>query len=147
MLAWSEFALATYSNAEVIAINQEPGGSAAVRIAGDDLTLPAAGSPNPCPIGRFDNCTNVWGRLLTTGAELAIAFVNNGPASVEVHCAAACFHRIPQRGGHVLPANASFRVRKLWSHAWLPGNVGLDLAATAEARGGSRMFRLVPAAD
>ena len=40
MLKWTPYALATYSNEEVIAVNQDPLGVAAVRLAGEDLTWP-----------------------------------------------------------------------------------------------------------
>jgi hypothetical protein len=141
VLAWSKYALETYSNEEVIQLNQEPGGVAAVRIAGDDLV----GPPTPCadPEGRFNNCTNVWGRLLTRGNELAIAFVNNGLAAVEVHCDVACFNEIPQRPGTKLSAKG-YRVRDLWSHTWLSSTNGLNLSATVAGQGGQRLFRLVP---
>lgn len=144
MLTWSKYALETYSNEEVIKLNQEPGGVAAVRIAGDDLIGPT----KPCadPEGRLNNCTNVWGRLLTQGNELAIAFVNNGPTSTEVHCDATCFGKIPQRPGTKLCAKG-YKVRDLWSHASLPSTVGLNLSATVAGNGGQRLFRLAPLAQ
>jgi alpha-galactosidase len=37
MLQWSDYALETYSNAELIAINQDPLGTPAQRIVGNDL--------------------------------------------------------------------------------------------------------------
>ncbi len=42
VLAWSAYALETYSNAEVIAINQDPFGSPAQRIVGAALTFPCS---------------------------------------------------------------------------------------------------------
>jgi hypothetical protein len=42
VLAWSEYALETYSNAEAIAINQDPLGSPAFRIVGGDLSVPCS---------------------------------------------------------------------------------------------------------
>ncbi len=47
MLAWSDYALETYSNAELISINQDPLGSAAQRVAGGDLKFPCSGPPSP----------------------------------------------------------------------------------------------------
>ena len=44
VLAWSPYALETYSNAEAIAINQDPLGSPAFRIVGGDLQSPCSGS-------------------------------------------------------------------------------------------------------
>jgi hypothetical protein len=43
VLAWSDYALETYSNAELISINQDPLGSAARRIVGGDLAFPCHG--------------------------------------------------------------------------------------------------------
>ena len=43
MLQWSDYALETYSNSELIAINQDPLGRAARRIAGGDLPFPCHG--------------------------------------------------------------------------------------------------------
>ena len=43
VLAWSPYALETYSNAEAIAINQDPLASPAFRIVGADLTVPCSG--------------------------------------------------------------------------------------------------------
>jgi hypothetical protein len=44
VLAWSSYALETYSNAEVLAINQDPLGIPAQRIVGGDLTFPCGSS-------------------------------------------------------------------------------------------------------
>lgn len=46
MLAWSPYALETYSNAEAIAINQDLLGSSAFRMVGDDLAFPCSGDGN-----------------------------------------------------------------------------------------------------
>ena len=43
VLQWSDYALETYSNAELIAINQDPLGRAARRIVGGDLPFPCHG--------------------------------------------------------------------------------------------------------
>ena len=43
VLAWSPYALETYSNAEAIAINQDSLGSPAFRVVGGDLAFPCAG--------------------------------------------------------------------------------------------------------
>jgi len=48
MLQWSDYALETYSNAELIAVNQDPLGSAAQRVVGGDLKFPCNGRP-PAP--------------------------------------------------------------------------------------------------
>jgi hypothetical protein len=43
VLGWSDYALETYSNAELVAVNQDVLGSPAQRIVGDDLTFPCTG--------------------------------------------------------------------------------------------------------
>jgi len=43
VLAWSAYALETYSNAELIAVNQDALGSPAARIVGGDLAFPCSG--------------------------------------------------------------------------------------------------------
>ena len=49
MLQWSPYALETYSNAELIAINQDPLGKAATRVVGGDLPFPCNA---PAPPGK-----------------------------------------------------------------------------------------------
>jgi hypothetical protein len=44
VLAWTDYALETYSNAELIAVNQDSLGSPAFRIAGKDLKFPCGAS-------------------------------------------------------------------------------------------------------
>eukprot|EP00038_Savillea_parva_P025951 m.50314 g.50314 ORF g.50314 m.50314 type:complete len:571 (+) comp7229_c0_seq2:61-1773(+) len=46
VLQWSDYALETYSNDELIAINQDPLGKAAKRIVGDDLDFPCKDEPS-----------------------------------------------------------------------------------------------------
>ena len=46
MLQWSDYALETYSNAELIAVNQDPLGAAAQRVVGGDLKFPCS-APAP----------------------------------------------------------------------------------------------------
>ena len=76
VLNWSRFALETYSNIEVLAINQDPvqpgakGGSGykvGKRLAGSDLALPCNASSSP------QSCFNVWGRPLSDGKSFALA--------------------------------------------------------------------------
>lgn len=43
VLAWSDYAMETYSNSELVGINQDPLGSAARRIVGGDLSFPCGG--------------------------------------------------------------------------------------------------------
>lgn len=137
VLKWSDYALETYSNEEVIALDQEPNSLAAVRIAGDDLSYPC----NTSVAGT--TCTNVWGRQLRSGGALAIAMVNNGDSACEITCDTSCLGAIG-----VELSEDGYSVRDLWAHSELEFMVGpasgLSLTAMVEGGGGNRLFRLEP---
>eukprot|EP01047_Picozoa_sp_COSAG01_P030327 COSAG01_NODE_2111_length_8407_cov_2.098700_2_plen_151_part_00 len=143
MLTGSKYALATYSNTEVLAVNQDkvqpgakgPGSGFKVgrRLLGGDLAL-------PCKPGSA-NCTNVWGRPLSNG-DLALAFVNNGAANATVTCDAECWKLLLDGA----PPAAKYTLRDLWSHADVAvvtttPQAGFSFAATVTPNGGSRLFR------
>ena len=66
VLTWSEYALETYSNTRVIAVNQDMvEHGAGARIAGGDLSF-------PCTPSAVDTCSNVWGRVL---ADKCVVFI------------------------------------------------------------------------
>ena len=88
------------------------------------------------------NCTNVWGRALRSGGEIAIAFVNNAPESRSVACDAACFGRLD--GMEASSSSKGYSVRDLWSHTQLPEPIALNLSALVPGNGGVRLFRLKP---
>jgi alpha-galactosidase len=135
VFAWSVFALDTYSNAEAIALNQEPNARAARRLAGGDLLGPSA----PCPAA---NCTNVWGRSLRSPAgAVALAMVNNGAGAANVTCDARCF-------GDLLDPSRAYAVRDLWAHAALPQLAGGGaLTLDVPGDGGCRLVTLSPALE
>ena len=138
MLGWSSFALETYSNDEVIQLNQEPNARAAVRLVGGELD-----GPSTChKRSATTTCTNVWGRALRSGGEIAIAFVNNAPESRSVACDAACFGRLD--GMDASSSSKGYSVRDLWSHTQLPEPIDLNLSALVPGNGGVRLFRLKP---
>ena len=78
----SEYTLATYTNAQAIAINQRTP-KQGIRLAGDDIA-PCASHKAPGP-----NCTNVWGKQLTE-TSWALFLMNAGSAPFDVACDAAC---------------------------------------------------------
>jgi len=67
-----------YTNAEVIAIDQDVLGKQGRRIVGDDF--------------GFFTTTNVWGRELSKG--WAVAFVNTGDSSSEITCDMDCLRQM-----------------------------------------------------
>eukprot|EP01052_Picozoa_sp_SAG31_P025710 SAG31_NODE_2272_length_6038_cov_37.265196_4_plen_154_part_00 len=153
MLTWSKYALETYSNVEVLAINQDPvlpgaappgsGYKVGKRLVGGDLALPCNGASA--------NCSNVWGRPLSDGKSYVLAFVNNMASEDNVRCCGDCFSNLFYGA---TPA-ASYTVRDLWAHADV-GHLSRDAMttdtnapscynATVPPNGGSRIFKLTPA--
>jgi len=96
----SPYALETYSNAEVIAINQNRGRFPdfpyqGTRLAGGNLT---------------DNKgTNIWGKALDDGS-FAVVFLNNFPQVMNITCDQACFEQMKFKPG------VQLTVRDLWQH-------------------------------
>lgn len=82
----SNYTLQTYTNENVIKVNQDALGVAGERIAGADLSH--------C-IGGAATCTNVWSKPL--GAYIdglpaaAMVFINVGGSAADVHCDAVCW--------------------------------------------------------
>ena len=81
VLAWSPYALETYSNAELIAINQDPSAIPAFRIVGDDLPFPCSSNSGalasvvavPC---NANDPSQVWTYDSTTGFITPTLFAN-----------------------------------------------------------------------
>ena len=92
----------TYSNEELIEINQDKLGSPAKRIVGNDLAWPCRGGPT--------NCSNVWGRTLSSNSH-ALAFVNNGDKEAKLQCDEACFTKL-----NISSSVQKLAVRDLWAH-------------------------------
>ena len=78
VLKMSDYTLATYSNAAVIAVSQDPMCVAGTQVSGGKLS--------GCKTG---DCTSVWARPLT-GKGVAVAFLNVGPSTATGTCDAAC---------------------------------------------------------
>jgi hypothetical protein len=108
VLTWSRYALVTYSNVDLIAINQDRvdlgrASGPAVRLVGGDLVFPCvAPAPGPAAseaggvLQHFDealNCSNVWGRTLSSG-DLAVVLVNNRNSTAAVLCDGSCMAQL-----------------------------------------------------
>jgi len=74
--------LATYTNLDVIAINQDVDGRQGQRIVGGPLS------------GK--NATNVWAKRLSDGG-FAVAFANTGPVDADIACDPSCWAAIVDR--------------------------------------------------
>lgn len=135
----------TYSNEDVVAINQDPvqpgatGGSTfkvGKRLVGGDLALPCVK-----PI----NCSNVWGRPLSDGKSYALALVNNGNKTATIECDSACFTALLDGA----TASPKYTVKDLWSKAVeevsAVADAGFSYSAAVPPLGGSRIFKVTAA--
>jgi len=128
-LSVSTYALATWSNSEVIAVNQNHGRHpdfpySGFRITGTNLTQ--------------NSGTNIWGRALNDGS-FAVVFLNNFPNAMDITCDETCFAKMKYASGSKLT------VRDLWAHT----NVGTITvssftAKTVPGAGGCAMYRFSP---
>mgnify|MGYP001196683837 CR=1 FL=1 len=87
--------IATYTNQDVIAVNQDVLGKQGMRVVGSNMSAPGA--------------TNVWSKELFNG-DVAIAFANTKSTSEDISCDAKCFVKI---FGKMMPAAVC--ARDLWS--------------------------------
>jgi len=90
--AWD---LDTYSNAEVIAVDQDRAGRQGLRLAGGDL--------------GGNTGFNVWGKRLQDGSAVLL-FLNNANQAADVTCPAGCFTTMG------FTASDQLDVRDLWEH-------------------------------
>ena len=129
MLTWSKYALQTYGNTDVIAINQDPVKVPGARLAGGDLLFPCTGDSKCTPA----NATNVWGRLLSNG-DAALVFVNNNAAAASIECNAACLESVGARG--------SLSAKDLWTKSTEKVVASAGFRVEVPGNGSSRIFRL-----
>jgi alpha-galactosidase len=143
VLTWSKYALETYSNSEVIAVNQDMVvHGAGARIAGGDLSF-------PCTPSAADTCSNVWGRVLADKS-LAIVLVNNANGTATVTCDTACFKALADASS-VPISTGPFKATDLWSTEGNPividvASVAGGFSAPVAGGGGSRIFKLTASA-
>jgi alpha-galactosidase len=93
-----DFDLLTYSNTELIAVNQDPLGEQGTRILGGNLY-----------IGNDRSLTNMWARRLSSGQGYAAVFLNNSPKPVTMTCGSTCFSKMG------FTASDTIQIRDLWS--------------------------------
>ena len=126
------FVLETWSNEEVVAVNQElrPGGPyQGLRLTGGDLHWD--------PVQGRGSGVNVWGKPLPNGA-WALVFVNNGPNVSDIFCDKRCYQSVADT------THRSYNVRDLWARRsvgtfYTPQTL---LAKAVEPHGGVAMLRL-----
>jgi alpha-galactosidase len=127
--AVSAYALETWSNAEAIAVNQDPGNYPkfpypGFRLAGTNLNA--------------NSGTNIWGRALKDGS-FAVVFLNNNPSTMDITCDSACFAQMKY------PAGQKLGVRDLWAHTNLtPITAGSFTSKAVPGSGGCTMYRFTP---
>jgi alpha-galactosidase len=122
---FSTFLYETYTNIEVINVDQDSLGKQGQRIVGGDLSSTAT---DPF------NTTNVWARPLFDGTWAAV-FINVGPTAQTVTCDQECFAQM----GFVEPAYVI--ARDLWQHATVWSNSTLTYSTTLPPAGGVQMLQ------
>merc|ERR1740139_155177 len=92
--------LETYTNAEAIAISQDPLGHQGIRLFGGPLVDVGSSGPN--------GAVNICGRRLSGGAA-ALAFLNTGKGAVDLTCDHDCLSALG------LDPTAELAVRDVWA--------------------------------
>jgi len=128
----SDYSIVTYTNREVIAVNQDPRGAGGIRLVGGDL--------RPCINGS--TCLNVWGKPLVDGSWV-ITVVNAGSQVVTNFTCGLATNCLTATGW--LPTQ-KLVPRDLWQHQDLPGVQAQQgvVVPSLQALGGSAMFKLTP---
>jgi len=120
------FDLETFSNTEVIAVDQDILGVQGSRLNGSSLST-------------GESIINVWGRPLADDS-YALIFINNGDTTADIECNAECFGELGLTGGDTL------NVRDLWAHTDNGTTTGQTYVAYNVApQGGSVIVKLTPA--
>jgi len=123
----SSWDLETYTNIEVIQVDQDTLGVQGNRLSGSDLHGKVFGTKGG---------TNIWGRPLQTGA-WAVVFLNNYPYPTSITCDSSCFAQM------TLPSLVS--VRDLWAHTNNGTTTTVSYTVSnVPADGGSVMVRFDP---
>ncbi len=114
----------TYTNKELLAVNQDVLGVQGKRIVGGNLHF----------AGMIVPGTNIWAKSLSDGS-IAVVFVNTHAAPTFITCDAACLSKAGIRN-----TSSPFKVRDLWSHQGL-GTFANFFSATVDGNGASRAFQ------
>jgi len=123
----SAFDLQTYTNTEVIAVNQDP-------LLKQGEIIEKWGVPF-MPLS-----STVWARNLSDGSA-AVLLINSGPFGRNLTCSEVCWSRLPFKSGTELS------VRDLWAHVVsdVPTAIaGKPYSTRVEGWGASSMFRFIP---
>jgi len=122
----SQFDLTTYSNTEVIAVDQDPLGYQGIRAVGGNLS------------GNNASLTNIWAKLLSTNS-WALVFLNNAQTPMAITCDSKCFQEIGIR-----PSD-EVSIRDLWAHTNNGTTTGFQgYSPMVNGMGGSVMVTLTP---
>jgi len=123
VLQMSAETLATYSNKEVIAVNQDPAGRQGWRIQGG-------------PLADGSSTGNIWARPLSDGS-FALVFLNVGKSPLTLTCDEDCFAAL-----NLSAPGSTLALRDLWSHQDLPDlhSTELRFSVHLEPEGGHRMI-------
>jgi len=125
----SDYGLETYTNAEVIAVNQDLLGKQGFRIFGADLNSDS---------NTVTANTNIWARQLLDKS-WAVAFVNVGSNGANIACDRTCFSKIG------FTVNTRFRARDLWQHLDLGTyNATVYTAHSVPGEGGHVLLKFTP---
>jgi len=143
LLRMPPFDLETYTNEDVIAVDQDPLGVQGVVVWGScpkvqpHQLVRGRGmlTRKPPPVATVPHCQQVWAKPLASG-DHALLFVNFAPIAAHVVCDSACFAALGYVSGR-RPA----RVLDLWQHRDL-GHANETLEAVLAPDGGFAMFRL-----
>eukprot|EP01125_Pyxidicula_operculata_P021447 TRINITY_DN8256_c0_g1_i1.p1 TRINITY_DN8256_c0_g1~~TRINITY_DN8256_c0_g1_i1.p1 ORF type:complete len:406 (-),score=65.20 TRINITY_DN8256_c0_g1_i1:56-1246(-) len=119
----SSWDLQTYTNTEVIAIDQDPLGLQGVRIAGGNLIQ-----------GSNTTTFNVWAKKLSSSAGFAVIFLNNDSQNANVVCDETCFKNMGFVNGDTIA------VRDVWLHKDLAPIKTLSYSVPLSKSGGSSLF-------
>ena len=122
-----EFDYETYTNLEVIAVNQDPLG-----VQGHVIWNNCPPYNPATPTSSVPACQQIWARPLADGS-FAVAFANFDTVPTVLVCDAACFGAIGM---------SSALVRDLWAHE----DIGLltNLTVPLGGDGSSAIYRFYP---
>lgn len=119
------FDLETFSNRELIAVNQDPLGFQGIRLFGGNLNT----EHNPSVI-------NIWGKLLSDGG-WAVFFFNNGDTTKDMTCDSKCLSEMGFQPTDIIKA------RDLWLHQDIGTFSGSFTVSSVPLQGGSATYKFV----
>ena len=115
MTGLSDHDLETFSNADVITVNQDRLGIQGVRVSGAGLAH-AGGNCGGGPTAAGTDVINVWARPLS-GGRIAVALLNVGADDATISCDAGCFSAIGSLTGvaGAAPDGTCYTIKNLWA--------------------------------